>query len=454
MNRTLGELAAVTDGTLHGPSSVVVTRVAIDSREAAPGHLFVALPGARVDGHDFLADAAARGAAAALVSRPVDHPLPQVVVDDTVAALQLLAAVERSRGGSRLVAITGSVAKTTSKEFLAELLASTYPVARTSGSRNSQVGLPAELCNQAEGTRWMVAELGMSRPGELDRLGAVCRPDALLYTLIAPVHTEFFRDLDAITEAKAELIPHLEPDGLLVLNAADPRIATLASRFSGRHVLYGRPGASALWISDYRPRGLLGARFRLVGHGPDIPVEWSLVGRHQADNLLGTACCALELGVDAGDIPTVAAGLRAAPRRGEVHRLVGGVTVVDDSYNASPRALRRLLELLASTTGRRLAVLGEMLELGELTDDAHREVGRLAAASCDLLVAVGGEPAAALADAARQAGLQRTWQVEDAEEATALVKHSLEDGDVVLVKGSRGIGLDRTVDALLGREAS
>ncbi len=453
MRRTLGELATLLDGAATGPARTVLSRVAIDSRAAGPEHLFVALPGARVDGHDFVADAARRGAAAAMVSRRVDGGLPLLEVGDTTLALQRLAAVERRDRPARLVGVTGSVAKTTTKEYLAGLLASTFTVARTAGSRNSQVGFPAEVCNQPDDTQWMVAELGMSRPGELDRLGAIARPDALLYTVVAAAHTEFFTDLDAIAAAKAELIPHLRADGVLVLNAADPRVAAMAGRFPGRSVLYGSPGAGALWIEGYRPRGLLGARFTLVGPGRRIDVDWSVAGRHQADNLLAAACCALELGVAADAVGAAAGLLRPAPRRGEVHRIDGGVTVVDDSYNASPAAVQRLLELLAASPGRRVAVLGEMLELGSLATDAHREAGRRAAASADLLVAVGGPPAAELAAAARAAGMREVWHVEDAAAVVPLLADRLADGDVVLVKGSRGVGLDRTVDALLGREA-
>jgi len=447
MRRTVAELRALL-GAQPGPAGeTVVTGVAIDSRAARPGDLFVALPGERVDGHDFVGDAAARGAAAVLLTRPIDHPLPQVVAADTLAALQRLAGTERAGASFRLVAITGSVAKTTTKEYLAALLATRFRVGATAGSRNSQAGFPAELCNQPDGLDWMVAELGMNHAGELDRLGAVARPDALLYTLIAPAHLEFFPDLEAIAAAKAELVPHLAADGVLVLNGADPRVARLAERYAGRVVRYGVPLASDLWIEDWDAQGLLGAAFTLRGPGVDIEVEWDVPGQHQARNLLAAAACALALGIDPAAIPAAAAALRPAARRGEVHTLPGGVTVIDDSYNASPLAVRQLLELLAATPGRRVAVLGEMLELGPTSVELHREAGELAGRSADLLVAVGGPPARALAKAAL--GIE-THAVANAAQALDLLRGLLHDGDVVLVKGSRGIGLDRVVDGLRG----
>ncbi len=452
MRRALAELAGWLALAVPAVSPEVLG-ASIDSRAVRPGDLFVALPGSHTDGHEHVAEAATRGAVAALVSRPVAHPLPQLVVPDTTTALQALAAAERRRADYRLVGITGSIGKTTTKEFLVGLLQSRYRVGFTRGSRNSQAGLPAELLSQSEDIEWMVAELGMNHAGELDRLGAVARPDALLYTVVAPVHLEFFPDLEAIAEAKAELIPHLDRDGVLVLNAADPRVDALAGRFGGRVVRYGQPGASSLWIERYVSRGLLGAMLVLCGDGCEVEVSWDLVGRHQADNLLGAACCATSLGLPLDAVPPAAAALRPAAHRGELIRLPGGVTVVDDSYNASPVAVERLLLLLAETAGRRVAVLGEMYELGEATTAAHREAGRLAAGACDLLIAVGGQPTRELVEAARAAGLGEARLAASAEDAATLLEGVLEPGDVVLVKGSRGVGLDRTVAALTAGRA-
>jgi UDP-N-acetylmuramoyl-tripeptide--D-alanyl-D-alanine ligase len=444
VRRSLGEIAARLDVHPSGDPARVVTGVAIDSRAVRAGDLFVALPGAHVDGHAFVGDAAARGAVAALVAHPVANPLPQLVVVDPLAALQRLATRERAEASYRLAAVTGSIGKTTTKEFLAALLATTFAVGATAGSRNSQAGFPAELCSQPDGIAWMVAELGMSHAGELDRLGAIAQPDALLYTVVAPVHLEFFASVDAIAEAKAELIPHLHRDGVLVLNAADARGIGFGARFAGRVLRYGSD-VGDLAIAGYTSRGLLGASFTLTGALGTAAISWSIAGRHQADNLLAAATLALALGVPPHALAPIAAQLRPARRRGEIHRLPDGITVVDDSYNSSPEAAARLLALLAETPGRRVAVLGEMLELGASSPTMHRDVGALAARSADVVVAVGGDNAAELAHAAGTSARLAP----DAEAALGLVRGIVRPGDVVLVKGSRGIGLDRVVDRLL-----
>ncbi len=445
IRRSAGEIARLLAADLRGDPGTPVVGVAIDSRAVQPGNLFVALPGARVDGRDFAPAAADAGAAAVLLDRPLELDLPQIVTPDPLAALQRLATVERSEAAYRLAAVTGSIGKTTTKEFLTALLGTSYPVGCTSGNRNSETGFPVELCNRAEGIAWMVAELGMSHAGELDRLGAIAQPDAVLITVVAPVHLEFFPDIEAIAEAKAELIRHLNRDGTLVLNARDPRVAAFAPRFSGTVLRYGVPGASDLWIDDYQGRGLLGATFALAGSLGRVPVEWSLPGRHQADNLLAAATLALALGVAPAMVGATAARLRPAPRRGEVYTLGNGVALVDDSYNSSPEAARALLGLLAATPGRRVAVLGEMLELGPASTALHSELGREAAAAAEVVLAVGGADAAELAHAAAGA---ETHRAATAAEALELLRGLVRPGDVVLVKGSRGIGLDAVVDGL------
>jgi UDP-N-acetylmuramoyl-tripeptide--D-alanyl-D-alanine ligase len=442
--RTLAELAGLLGGRVIGDPAITPTGVAIDSRGVRPGDLFVALPGERTDGHDFVDAALAGGAVAALVARPVATSLAQLVVGDPLSALQRLAATERAAAPYRLAAVTGSIGKTTTKEFLAALLGSVFPVGATKGSRNSQAGFPAELANQPGGIAWFVAELGMSHAGELDRLGAIASPDALLYTVIAPVHLKFFASVERIADAKAELIPHLRRDGLLVLNNADSKVAALAHRFAGQTVTYGVPHASDLWLAEYEGRGLLGASFRLSGPLGEASVTWSLAGRHQATNFLAAAALALTVGVPAHAVAPVAAGLRPAHRRGEVHSLADGTRLIDDSYNSSPDAAKSLLALLAQTPGRHVAVLGEMLELGETSPALHREVGEVAGRSADVVVAVGGQTAAELARAAGPGARHAPTT----EQAMALVTQLLRPGDVVLVKGSRGIGLDRLVDAL------
>ncbi|HOC43147.1 MAG TPA: UDP-N-acetylmuramoyl-tripeptide--D-alanyl-D-alanine ligase [Thermoanaerobaculales bacterium] len=450
------DVARAVGGDLAGDPSVMITGAEVDSRRVRGGDLFVALPGERCDGHQFVAEALAAGAAALVrgsagLTAPEGRALIRVV--DPLAAYWELARRERERRRWTIAAVTGSVGKTTVKDFLAHLLGRQRPTGASTGNRNSTLGLPAELLSQPDQIEVFVAEAGTSRFGELDRLGGILRPiGVLVYTRIAPVHTEFFGGLDGIVRAKGELLAHLDRAGTLVINAGDPRQQGYAAATGARVLRYGDGGEARIELLE--DRGLLGTSFDLVVPGGRSRVELAVAGRHQAENLLAAAAAGAALGLTAEQIADAARDLRAAPHRGRVHRLAGGAVLVDDSYNASPVAVARMLELLASAEGRRIAVLGEMFELGELADEAHREIGAAAARSCDLLIAVGADAARLLGDAARAAGLGQVELVGDAGAAALLLGERLRAGDVVLVKGSRGVGLDRTVAALLGEEAA
>jgi len=450
------DIARTVGGAVTGDASVLITGAEVDSRRVRPGDLFVALPGERCDGHQFVEAALAVGAAALIKTASELAPPPGralIRVADPLTAYWELARSERERCGWTVAAVTGSVGKTTVKDFLAHLVGRQRPTGASTGNRNSTLGLPAQLLSQPRETELFIAEAGMSRPGELDVLGRILRPiGVLVYTRIAPVHTEFFDGLEGIVRAKGELLPHLDPAGTLVINAADPLQAAYAEATTARVLRYGDGGDS--WIERLEDRGLLGTSFDLVVAGGRSRVELDVVGRHQAENLLAAATAGGALGLTAEAVAEAARGLQAAPHRGRVYRLPGGAVLVDDSYNASPVAVARMLELLAAAPGRRIAVLGEMYELGALTDQAHREVGAQAARSCELLLAVGTASARRLADAARAAGLGAVELVGDADEAARVLGDRLRPGDVVLVKGSRGVGLDRTVAALLGEEAA
>jgi UDP-N-acetylmuramoyl-tripeptide--D-alanyl-D-alanine ligase len=456
---TVEELARLVGGVVHGRADLELRGAEVDSRRVEPGDLFVAVAGERRDGHEFVAAALEVATAAlvrddvALAAAPEGRAL--IRVTDPLAALQELASRERRARGWRVAAITGSVGKTTTKTLLASLLEPHFATGSTAESRNSQLGLPSEILSQPSGIEIFVAEAGMSRAGELTTLGEILRPDALLYTRIAPVHTEFFPDVAAIAEAKAELLPWLDGDGTLIVNADDPRQSDYPRRTTARVIDYGAPQSQAR-IEAYQDLGLLGSRFRLVLPTGESPVELRMAGGHQAENLLAAAAAASAFGVQADQVAASAGALRAEPHRGRILQLADEITVVDDSYNASPVAVRRLLDLLRRAPGRRVAVLGEMYELGELAQRAHEEAGREAAAACDVLVVVGEANAARVAAAARAAGLADAMvhDVSDAEEATALLTRLLRPGDVVLVKGSRAVGLDRTVTALAGEEAA
>jgi len=454
MNRSASEIARIVSGFAEGAADVVLSGAEVDSRNVEPGDLFVALRGSRSDGHAFVDEAlAVAGAALVRFDAELDT-IPSgralIRVEDPLKAYWTLALNERRERGWTVVAITGSVGKTTTKEMLAGILAADRAVGSTSGNRNSTLGLPAEVLSQPEGIELFVAETGMSRAGELDVMGVILEPEVLLYTTIAPVHREFFSSIEGIVEAKAELLGHLDANGTLVINADDPHQADFPARTPATLLRYGSRDADAR-IEDLVDRGLQGSRFSLHLPSGSVSVELPLAGRHQAENFLAaaTAAHAFDVGVDT--VAAVASSLQAAPRRGRIHRHDSGATIVDDSYNASPLAVRRLLELLAAEPNRRIAVLGEMYELGESAAEAHREVGREAAGAADLLITVGGDDAAKIAEAARAAGLSdhAVHEATDAEDAAELLGNLLESRDIVLIKGSRGVGLDRTVDLLI-----
>jgi len=459
MKLTSADAARIVGGSIEGSNKVQLTGAEVDSRSVRPGDLFVALRGARSDGHAYV-DQALGIAGAALVRYDAEFdtvPTGRALirVEDPLKAYWKLAGHERKERGWRVAAVTGSVGKTTTKNMLSALLGAELSVGSTTGNRNSTLGLPAELLSQPDEVEVFVAEAGMSRPGELDTIGSLITPQVLLYTRIAPVHTEFFPDLDGIVNAKAELLAHLDASGTLVINADDPHQQAFPTRTPASVLRFGAADADA-HISRYEDRGLLGSRFTLNLPSGVSQIELPLAGGHQAENLLAAAAAAEAFGVGVGTVAAVAPNLEAAPRRGRVHRLSTGVTLVDDSYNASPLAVRRLLALLAAASGRRIAVLGEMYELGKRSGEAHREVGRQAVGACDVLLAVGGDDAKRIAEAARGAGLSDhlVHHVDDADSAADVLQRLLESDDIVLIKGSRGVGLDRTVDLLLERGAA
>ncbi|MCG6962235.1 MAG: UDP-N-acetylmuramoyl-tripeptide--D-alanyl-D-alanine ligase [Acidobacteria bacterium] len=448
------ELARTLGGTIEGESRAEITGAEVDSRRLREGDLFVALEGERLDGHDFVANALETAAAALVREERQLAPPPAgralIRVSEPLAAYHELATLERRRRTWKIVGITGSVGKTTTKEFLGGLLSTRFRAGVSAGNRNSTLGLPAQLISQPEDTEIFVAEMGMNHPGELEVLGRIVRPDVLLYTRLALTHTEFLSDMETLVRAKAELLPYLNPSGCLIINHEDPHQAGYPELSPATLVRYGGEG-SAVRIESLEDWGLLGTTFRLVVNDDSAEVELAIPGRHQADNLLAAAAAAATLGLSAEEISVAAGRLEAAEHRGRVYRTEAGVTVVDDSYNSSPLAVRRLLSLLAKVQGRRVAVLGEMYELGEQAAEAHTEIGREAAGSCDLLIAVGGEDATRLAQAALDAGMEAPLihLIGDAEEAARRLTRVAEPGDVVLVKGSRGVGLDRTVASFL-----
>ena len=459
---TLRELAAaLASRRISGAGGTRATGVSIDSRSLRPGDLFVAIRGARFDGHRFVADAVARGAAAAVVSDAAalgTPPAPGIVVDDTLRALQALARRVRRDSGARVVAVTGSVGKTTTKELSAALLETRYRVFRNRGNLNNHIGLPLSLMELRNRPEVAVVELGMSGPGEIRRLVEIAEPDVRVWTNVGEAHAEFFPSIEAIADAKAEILTGASGDAVVVANAADDRVMRRVAGFPGRVVTFGVDVEAEVSASGVEDLGLDGVRARLRTPVGAAPVRTRLLGRGNLANVLAAVGVALSFDVPLAAAVERAAAVEAPPHRGRIHRLAGGVALIDDSYNSSPLALETALATLArGRAGRRVAVLGEMLELGARAEALHRAAGRAAAAAgVGLLLTVGGEPARALGRAAVEAGAAAAGVLhcETAEEAASRAAASIRDGDVVLVKGSRGVRTDRVVTRLCADRAA
>jgi UDP-N-acetylmuramoyl-tripeptide--D-alanyl-D-alanine ligase len=447
------ELAKITGGRLVARSSRPIRGAAVDSRIVNPGELFVALPGERTDGHEFLAAAVARGAAALLVTRlPADATalgdVTIVLVADALAALHALAAAWRTRFDPLVVGVTGSIAKTSTKEAIAAVLGERFETLKNEGNQNNEIGLPLTVLRLGPEHEAAVLEMGMYAGGEIADLAAIARPRIGVVTAVQPVHLSRIGTLEAIEQAKGELIEALPRDGRAVLNADDARVRRMAARTEAPSTTYGFADDADVRADEVRSAGTGGMRFTLRTGDDELPVSIPTLGRLAVHNALAGAATGLAAGLSLDEIAAGLARGWSAPHRAELIR-AGGVTIVDDSYNASPASVTAALDLLGGLPGRRVAVLGEMLELGEGHEAGHRAVGEAAAAIADLLVVV-GERANGIADGAVAAGLApgKIVRAPTRDAAFGLVRPRLRDGDVVLVKASRGVELDLLVDAL------
>jgi UDP-N-acetylmuramoyl-tripeptide--D-alanyl-D-alanine ligase len=455
VKRQVGELSSWCGGELSGASDVVPSGVSIDTRTLERGELFVAIAGEHFDGHDYLETAVERGAAAVLVSRngTARLPVPAIRVDDTIAALGALARQHRERFAGPVLAITGSNGKTTTKELTADVLAvAGVNVRRSLGNLNNHIGLPLSVLALEPEDEALVVELGMNHAGEIAQLAEIAQPDAGAITQVAPAHLGLLGSLDAIARAKGELLDHIRSGGTAVLNADDERVMSQRSRFSGRELLFGfSAGADFRGDDSAGPEG----GFRLETRFGACDVRMRLPGRHLIQD--GLCACALAYAsglLGDGALEVMRGALESfcgVPGRLVLRDTAGGITVLDDSYNANPESARAALDTLAGIRGKRraLAVLADMLELGDESPALHAELGReAAAAGVDLLIAV-GPLSVAMAEAARAAGLPQVAQVGDNEAAIEELRAVVRTGDVILVKGSRGMAMERAVRALL-----
>lgn len=431
MRFSTARLAADLGGELHG-DDVDVDGVGIDSRVLRPGQLFVAVRDAR-DGHDFVPDAVAAGAAAALVEHPVPG-VPSVVVPDTFRALMRMAGLARRRLPDRVVGITGSVGKTTTKDLLASVLSQRFVTAASEKSFNNELGVPLTLANAAEDTEAAVVEMGARGHGHIAVLCSMGRPTVGLVTLVAPVHVEMMGGLDQIMVAKRELVESLPRDGAAVLNADDSRVASMADHTPAEVVWFGDAGR--VRADDVTVDDELRVSFLLRSPWGDAPVRLGIRGAHNVANALGAAAAALWLGVTPDEVAEGLARSEASPWRMDLRRTSAGAQVLNDAYNASPTAMAAALRSLASLPARRrIAVVGHMAELGDDEAAEHLAVAELAATLGVELVVVGTD-------------LYGVAAVPDADAAVEALG-PLDDGDAVLVKASRVAGLERVAAALL-----
>ena len=453
----LDEIARTAGGALlRGSPALTFERFGIDSRLAAAGELFFAIPGKR-DGHDFVAAAAAKGAGGAVVVRPVAVAAAEfglVRVADTVAALQALARAVLIRKPVKVVGITGSVGKTTTKEFTAALIAPCFRVLKSEGNYNNHLGLALSLLRLEPSHDAAVLEMGMSAAGEIRTLTRIAPPDVAVITNVSPVHLQFFRGLDDIALAKKEILDGAKPGATAVLNADDPLVMRIAADFPGRKVTFGRAPGSDVRAEELKSAGYSGFEFLLRYGQESARILLPFLNEAAVVNLLAAAAVSFSLGLRLDDIRPAILGLRPLANRGILVEAGGGVRVYDDSYNSNPRALEVVLSSLAALpAARKVAVLADMLELGEGERDFHRKAGEaVARTGWDILVAIG--PLAALvADGAAAAGMNASviHRFADAAAAAGAISAIVREGDLVLVKGSRGMRTEIIVGALEAR---
>lgn len=452
---TAGEAARAAGGTiLQGSESAAISGVAFDSRAAGPGDLFTAIPGERVDGHRFVPDALARGAAGALIARreegwEIPAEAVMIQVPDTVRALGALAEHHRSKFAIRAVGVTGSVGKTTTKDMTASVLSRRFNTLKSVGNFNTEVGVPMTVFQLWREHEAAVFEMGMRGLGQIAELARMTRPEVGIVTNVGITHLEVLGSRENIARAKGELIEALPPGGWAVLNGDDPSCRAMARETRARVWFYGL-GSLDIVARDVTPLSDEGVGFTLVAPEGQIAVRLPVPGRHNVYNALAAAGAGLALGLSLEEIRDGLAGFTPTEKRMQIETL-GGVKILNDTYNASPASTVAALRVLREVArGRKIAVLGNMLELGPYSEAGHQEVGEEAArAQVDFLVAV-GDLAGGIAEGARAAGLDRARirHCPDNAAAFAMLVDVLEPGDTVLVKGSRGVKMEEIVQAL------
>jgi UDP-N-acetylmuramoyl-tripeptide--D-alanyl-D-alanine ligase len=450
MKLPLGKVAEFISAIGEFSAQKIAEAYSIDSRTIRPGELFFAVQGERFDGHDFVTQALGKGAAAAVVRRDqlsrYASKAQLLVVEDTLVALQTLATAVRKLWGKPLVAVTGSAGKTTTKEAIAHVLGARFRVMKSEGNFNNHFGLPLMLLKLELEYDIAVIEMGMSHAGEIRALAKIAQPEIGVVTNVAPVHLEFFDSLAGIARAKYELVESLPANGTAILNADDKYVSQFGRGFKGKIVMYGTSAGADVRAENVRSHGATGSDFEVVIGNTRQWAKLPLIGHHNVLNALAAVAVGMECGMSPSEAVSALASLAPADKRGEVLR-IDNITVINDCYNSNPKALEAMVDALAAMPGkRRIVVAGEMLELGPSAEEMHRQAGRhIAEKKIDLLLGVRGL-AQSIVDAAKQSGMRAEF-VATSGEAGEWLAREVRDGDIVLLKASRGVKLEQALES-------
>jgi UDP-N-acetylmuramoyl-tripeptide--D-alanyl-D-alanine ligase len=456
MNLRLDEISNALQGTLDGSSTREVSGYSIDTRTLKPGDLFFAVKGPRFDGHDFVAAALEKGAAGAVIENGRDATPTTgsaiIRVASAPAALAQLALHVRRLWGRPIIGVTGSAGKTTTKEMIAAVLSKKYSVLRSIGNLNNEFGLPLCLLRVNLNQTIGVLEMGMSARGEIRRLAAIAEPNEGVVTNVNPVHLEFFESIDGIAEAKRELVEGLIAPGTAYLNNDDPRVRAMAQGFGGKVVTYGVLNDADFRATQVGDLGLGGSSFTVAHEGSKHPFVLPLLGQHNVINAVAAIAVGATHDVAWSEIQSAISEIKPEKMRGEIVRLSPDISVINDSYNSNPKALTEMIRFLGRlpAASRKVVVAGEMLELGKESEELHRACGReAAAAGVSLLIAVQGM-AREILEGARTAGMEASQLIfaETSQKAGEILAARVRQGDVILVKGSRGVKLEEALNPL------
>ena len=454
MKLTLAKVAEFISATGEFPPEDLVQAYSIDSRTIGAGQLFFAVKGESLDGHDFVEQSLEKGAAAAVVRKDQLGRYPEktrlLAVVDTLVALQTLATAVRKLWGKPLIAVTGSAGKTTTKEAIAHVLSTRFRVLKSEGNFNNHFGLPLMLLKLEPVHDMAVIGMGMSHSGEIRALAKIAQPEMGVVTNVAAVHLEFFDSLAGIARAKYELIESLPGNGIAVLNSDDEYVSQFGRNFKGKVVMYGTRTAADVRAENIQSRGQEGCEFDVVIGGTREHAILPLVGEHNVLNALAAVAVGLERGLKPSEAVASLATMAAADKRGQVLHL-GNITAINDCYNSNPKALEAMVDALATMKAtRRMVVAGEMLELGAAGEEMHRRAGQhIAEKNIDVLLGVRGL-AQAMVESAKQAGIRAEF-VLDSEQAGEWLAREARDGDVVLLKASRGVKLEKALETWKAR---